>query len=58
MSPLYGLTDRTITISASQNMRDELELARRQLGERSISSTVRRFVTAGLAELVLSRESN
>ena len=58
MSPISEFTDRVITISAPQSMRNELERARRELGERSISSTVRRFVTAGLAELVLSRESN
>jgi hypothetical protein len=58
MSPLSGLTDRTITISATQDMREQLEVARRALGERSISSTVRRFVTAGLAEHLLSLEAN
>ena len=58
MAPNSGLTDRFISVSTTQTLRDQLEIARRELGERSISATVRRFCVIGLGTMALEEETS
>lgn len=50
------MKDKYIGFRAESPLKERLEAARRELGERSVSDVVRRFVKQGLARLEAKRE--